>query len=223
MKILLVEDDKTISNNSAFYLRKYSYLVDQAFTINQSDELLLSNEYDLLVIDRTLPDGDGVSLVKKCRDIKNNIPIIMITARTLLEDKVEAFEIGVDDYVTKPFQLPELLVRIKSILRRTNLDTTTSLITIGDLEINTDSCSVTIKSKEIELTGKTYNVLEYLAMNKDRIVSRDEICERVLDLDNESSNVVDVHIAYIRKAFGKKTSNKLIKTVKGKGYMLCSK
>ena len=222
MRILLVEDDKKISKNVAFFLEKYGFIVDLAENLVVAEKVRQESEHDLILLDWMLPDGEGVQFLNEIRAKGDNSPVIMLTARSLLEDKIEAFNFGADDYLTKPFQLPELLVRIKSVVRRTVSSDATPIYQFGDLTVDTNKCEVKLKDKVLDISAKTYSVFEYLVINSNRVVARDEIFEKVLDIEPDASNAVDVYIANIRSLLGKKLGNSLIKTVKGRGYMLCT-
>lgn len=219
MRILLIEDDEKLSKNISFYLEKYKYIVDRSKTVAKALQYLNSNVYDIILLDWMLPDGEGTEILKENR---NNIPVIMLTAKSMLSDKVEAFELGVDDYLSKPFMLPELLARIKSILRR-NMSLDTNVINLDQLEIDLNKYEVRYKGNTLNISGKQFSILEYLVHKIDHVVSRDELSERVLDTLENETNLVDVYISTIRKEIKKYSDREYIKTVKGVGYMLCSK
>lgn len=218
MRVLLVEDDAKISKNVAFYLSQHKYIVDIASNLQNSKQYLSDNEYDVILLDWMLPDGEGISLLKARTW---NTPVIMITAKAMLNDKMEAFELGIDDYLTKPFMLPELLVRIRSVVRRSN-NSSESIIKIDELSIDLNKYEVKYMDTVLEISGKAFSIIEFLAMRLDHVVARDELAEKVLDSVESDSNLVDVYIATIRKTLKKYSEKKYIKTVKGVGYMLCS-
>lgn len=218
MRVLLVEDDIKISKNISFYLTQHKYIVDSSRSVIDAKNYLLQNEYDVILLDWMLPDGEGISLLK---DKTWTTPVIMITAKAMLNDKVEAFELGIDDYLTKPFMLPELLARIRSVVRRSN-NLVNSNITVGDVTIDLNKYQVLFKNQVLDITGKAYAVIEYLALKVDQVVPRSDLSERVLDSSESDSNLVDVYIANIRKEIRKYSDKEYIKTVKGVGYMLCS-
>lgn len=222
MKILLIEDDAKISKNVKFFLEQYKYIIDTSDSVSKSIEMLDENEYDIILLDWMLKDGEGSEILKYLSNKNSKTPILTITAKSMLGDKIEAFELGVDDYLVKPFMLPELLMRIKSIIRRSTSNTLQPNTTFFEFEIDMNKCEVRHNTELLNIKGKVYALLEYLILNLDRVVSRMEIEERVLDSSESDSNLVDVYIATLRKEFKKYSEEEIIKTVKGKGYMLCS-
>lgn len=217
MRILLVEDDLRIGENLSQILTSKHYLVDWATTITKAEELIFSLDYDLLIIDWMLPDGDGVSLCRSLRGEGLTMPILIMTARSQVEDKVDGLNAGADDYITKPFVMEELLARIRALLRR-NKTTQTPLIMIADLEIDTNLHQVRRQGKLIPLSPKEYSLFEYLLQHPGQALSREEIFEHVWgEISDSFSNTVDVHIRFLRQ----KLPPELIKTIKGKGYALC--
>ncbi len=222
MRILLVEDDNTLAKNLKSFLEKNSFVVDLSFTIEEAEEKLSYEEFDLMILDWMLPDGEGIEFLKKLRKEHKSLPVIFLTARTDVKDKIEGFTSGADDYLTKPFSMQELLFRIRALLRRVALKSQSPLIKIADLEINTNTCEVRRGGKVIQLAPREYALLEYLCLNKCQAKTRMEILEHVWgEYMNEFSNTVDVHIRYLRKKIDEGFKKKLIKTVKGKGYMIC--
>jgi DNA-binding response OmpR family regulator len=180
------------------------------------------NPYDLIVLDWMLPDYSGVELCRRIRDFDLKTPILMLTARSRITDKLTGFESGADDYLTKPFNIDELIARIRVLLRRNLQNDVNKIIKISDLEINTEACEVSRAGTLIELSPREYGLLEYLAVNKGKALDRQELLEHVWDENTDIfTNTVDVHIRYLRQKIDEGYNEKLIKTVKGKGYMLC--
>lgn len=216
MQILLVEDDQ----NSAQFLSKSlvadGYLCDVSASIKDANDLLLNAVYDLLILDWNLPDGEGVELLKTIRKYDNNTPILMLSARVDVYDKVIALDNGADDYLSKPFSYIELLARVKTLLRR-NSSIKTNIITVEDVKMDLNSRCVSIDDKSVELTPIEFNLLELLMRNKNRTLSRYQIIEHLSkDFDSmKMSNIVDVHIKNIR---AKISPANIIKSVRGIGY-----
>lgn len=220
MRILLVEDDGVLRENTATILRRSSYAVDTAESFAVATEKTSNPDYDLVILDWKLPDGNGLELCRELRKNDGEVKIIMLTSNNQTEDKIEGLDAGADDYLTKPFEIGELLARIRSLLRRSGAAVAESII-IDDLQIDIAQHRVVRSGEEIELTSREYALLEYLAINKNRAVSREEIMTHVWDENaNIFSNTVDVHIKYLRDKIDMKSSKKLIRTVKGKGYAL---
>jgi len=220
VRILIVEDDRRIANNISDYLKHKSNFSSQiAPSFEEAEYLLSTEDYDGVILDWMLPDGDGLKLLKLVREREIITPILMLTAKSQIEDKVAGLEHGADDYLTKPFALEELLARIKNIIKRKDLSTSSPIITVGDLKIDTNSREVYLAGKTIILAPREYELLEYLALKNGTTFSRQDLLDHVWGENIDPfSNTVDVHIRYLRKKL--KTSKNLIKTIKGKGYML---
>lgn len=222
MHILVIEDDTKIAANIAKMLRDKEYIVTLAHTGEDGLFALETENYDAVVLDWMLPDKNGIQVLTRLRSKNNNVPVIMLTAKSQLEDKVEGFSKGADDYLTKPFALKELLVRIKAVIRRSSNHTQTPLIKIAGLTINTDICEVKRSGKNINLAPKEYALLEYLALNEGKAMDRTSLLHHVWGEDIDPfTNTIDVHIRYLRKKIDDQYKKKLIKTVPGKGYMIC--
>lgn len=220
MRLLLVEDDPVLRSNLQEILRRTDFAVDIAENLEQASQKLADNEYDLLVLDWLLPDGQGIDLCRSLRTDKNNILILLLTAKSLISDKITGLDAGADDYLSKPFDAGELLARIRSLLRR-QPQVAPSLIEIDDLIIDTNLHQVTRAGIQIKLSPKEYSLLEYLAINANIALDRLAILSHVWDENADLfSNTVDVHIRYLRQKIDANSSKKLIKTVKGKGYFL---
>lgn len=222
MRILLVEDDIVISENISKFLRKNGMAIDVVATLDSAYIKSLDENYDLIILDRMLPDGDGVDLIEKIRNDGVISPILILTAKSLNTDVIEGLEHGADDYLSKPFDMHILLARVRALLRRKTKSIQDPLYRIGKLEIDTNKLEVKKAGRIIRLTPKEFSLLEYLARNLNHAVDREAILSNVWDENaDQFSNTVDVHIRYLRKKVGLVSGVEIIKTIKGKGYMLC--
>src|SRR5579871_6259117 len=218
--MLLVEDEKKVSELVARALRQESYAVDVADDGTQGWELAQAYDYDLVILDLMLPGLSGEELLRRIRRKNHQVPILVLTARDATEDKVRNFEAGADDYLTKPFAFAELIMRVKALLRRGPV-TRSSVLRVGDLEIDRLTQQVRRGGRRIELTGKEYALLEYLARNPGRVFSRTMIIEHVWDQSFEGlTNIVDVYVRHLRAKVDDPFETKLIRTVRGVGYGL---
>lgn len=223
IKILLVEDEKKIADILSKGLSELNYHVETAYDGTIGLRIFESHSFDLVVTDINLPGINGYELSKIIRSKNQNIPIMMLTAMGALEDKIEGFDAGADDYLVKPFEFKELLVRIRALLKRTQNQQIPqgNILSIADLEMDLDSKEVIRNGKKIFLTAKEFQLLEYLLRNRNRVVSRADIAERVWDVDFDTkTNVIDVYINYLRKKIDKDFTPKLIHTQVGMGYIL---
>ena len=220
MKILLAEDEADLNNVVTRYLKKNGYSVDSVLDGEEALDYLKYSEYDLVILDIMMPKVDGFEVIKKLRDKRNHTSVLMLTARDSADDKVKGLDLGADDYIVKPFDFNELLARIRAVVRRKYGNSSNKLV-IGDLILDTSEKSVTRAGKQIELTGKEYEVLEYLMQSKNRILSRDQIKEHVWDFDYEGdSNIIDVLIKNIRKKIDIEDGKQIIYTKRGLGYVI---
>ena len=220
MKILLAEDEVDLNNVVTRYLKKNGYSVDSVLDGEEALDYLEYSEYDLVILDIMMPKVDGFEVIKKLRDKGNHTSVLMLTARDSADDKVKGLDLGADDYIVKPFDFNELLARIRAVVRRKYGNSSNKLV-IGDLILNTSEKSVTRAGKQIELTGKEYEVLEYLMQSKNRILSREQIKEHVWDFDYEGdSNIIDVLIKNIRKKIDIEDGKQIIYTKRGLGYVI---
>lgn len=220
MRILLVEDEKDLSAIVKQGLEEEGYIVDVAH--DGEEGLYMSENYpaDAVILDIMLPVMDGLEVLSAMRKKGINTPVILLTARDALIDKIKGLDTGADDYLTKPFVFDELLARVRSLLRR-KTDVKEAVIRIADMEINTASHEVRRGGRLITLSAKEYALLEYLAYKKNTVVSRSDIIEHIYHEDSEmDSNVVDVYINYLRNKVDKDFKKKLIHTVRGAGYIL---
>jgi len=221
MRLLLVEDDVQISNSITSLLKDRGFAVDQAITKAEGWEKAFIEEYDLLIVDWMLPDGNGVDLISDLREEKLSSPILMLTARGMVEDVEQGLDSGADDYLTKPFEIRELLARIRALTRRKE-NIVPQRFRFKTLEVDITQGRVTNNGKEILLSPKEFSILEFLIRNKDRIVTRDELTSHVWDEESDvASNIVEVYINFLRKKIDYRFHFDLIKTIKGKGYILC--
>lgn len=220
MKILLAEDEVDLNNVVTRYLKKNGYSVDSVLDGEEALDYLEYSEYDLVILDIMMPKVDGFEVIKKLRNKGNHTSVLMLTARDSAEDKVKGLDLGADDYIVKPFDFNELMARIRAVVRRKYGNSSNKLV-IGDLILDTSEKSVTRAGKQIELTGKEYEVLEYLMQSKNRILSRDQIKEHVWDFDYEGdSNIIDVLIKNIRKKIDIEAGKQIIYTKRGLGYVI---
>ena len=220
MRILVVEDEKDLNNIITKHLKKNNFSVDSVFNGEEALEYLEYGTYDLIVLDIMLPKVNGYEVIKKLRENKNEIAVLMLTARDSIEDKIKGLDLGADDYLIKPFDFGELLARIRALVRR-KYGNTSNTMEIDDLCIDIAKKTVVRGGKNIELTGKEYEVLEYLIQNKGHVLSRDKIRDSVWDYGYEGeSNIIDVLIKNIRKKIDIGNSKPLIHTKRGLGYVL---
>ena len=220
MRILVVEDEKDLNNIITKHLKKNNFSVDSVFNGEEALEYLDYGTYDLIILDIMLPKVNGYAVIKKLRENKNEIAVLMLTARDSVEDKIKGLDLGADDYLIKPFDFGELLARIRALVRR-KYGNTSNTMEIDDLCIDIAKKTVVRGGKNIELTGKEYEVLEYLIQNKGHVLSRDKIRDSVWDYGYEGeSNIIDVLIKNIRKKIDIGNSKQLIHTKRGLGYVL---
>jgi two-component system copper resistance phosphate regulon response regulator CusR len=220
MRLLLVEDEKKVSELVARALRAESYAVDVAEDGLRGWELAQAYEYDLIILDLMLPRLPGEEVLRRIRRTNQRVPILILTARGATDDKVHNFEAGADDYLTKPFAFAELIMRVKALLRRGPI-TRSSVLRVGDLEVDRFTQQVRRAGRRIELTPKEYALLEYLAANPGRVFSRTMIIEHVWDQSFEGlTNIVDVYVRHLRSKVDDPFPVKLIRTVRGVGYGL---
>jgi len=222
MRILIVEDEKKLCDLIARGLKAERFAVDAATDGNQGRALAESYEYDLIILDLMLPGMSGGEILRRIRMENQQVPILILTARDAMAEKVRNFEAGADDYLTKPFAFAELVIRVKALLRRGPV-TRASVLRVGDLEIDRLSQQVKRAGRKIDLTPKEYALLEYLASHPGRVFSRTMIIEHVWDQSFEGlTNIVDVYVRHLRSKVDDPFPTKLIQTVRGVGYGLGS-
>jgi len=220
MRILVIEDEKKVANFIKKGLEEEHYAVDHAYDGESGLYMTEVNEYDLIVLDLMIPKIDGLEVLKRIRGNRNNVPILVLTAKDSVEDIVRGLDAGCDDYLTKPFEFLEFLARIRALLRREKIDKEPTL-KIADLTLSLVTHKVMRRGKEIELTAKEYSLLEYFMRNPDKVLTRTMISEHVWDYHFDSmTNVIDVYVNYLRKKIDKEFEPKLIHTIRGVGYIL---
>src|SRR6187401_1191493 len=222
-KILIVEDEKKIADTLRFGLSELGYQVEVAYDGTLGYRLFNAREFNLVILDINLPGMNGYQLCKAIRSTNQHVPILMLTSMIALNDKIEGYESGADDYMVKPFEFKELLLKIRVLLKRTMNQSLPlgNLLKASDLEMNLDNKEVKRDNQIINLTAKEFQLLEYLLRNKNRLVSRADIAISVWDVDFETNtNVIDVYISYLRNKVDKDFKHKLIQTQVGMGYIL---
>jgi len=222
MRILVVEDEHKIANSIKKGLEQESYAVDVAFDGQEGFDLAVSEEYDLIVLDLLLPKMDGIEICSKLREKQINIPIIILTAKGQISDKVAGLDAGADDYLTKPFAFEELLARIRALTRRPKNNVGIKL-SIRDLVLDTVTYQVRREGKLIQLTAREYALLEYLLRHANQVLKKEQIINHIWNYDADVlPNTVEVYIGYLRNKIDKSFPNKpqLIQTVRGFGYKI---
>jgi two-component system copper resistance phosphate regulon response regulator CusR len=221
MRILVVEDEKRIADFLSRGLESGGYTVDVAGDGTTALEMVHATEYDLVILDLGLPDMDGMAVLKKIRTRKTSPPVLILSARDAVDDRVKGLETGADDYLVKPFAYVELLARVRVLLRRGQ--PTPERLQVGDLSLDCIRRKVTRGGENVELAPKEFSILEYLMRNRGRPLSRTMIVEHVWDMDYDGlTNIVDVYIRHLRSKIDEKWPDKMIQTVRGIGYMLDS-
>lgn len=222
-KILIVEDETKIAQALKKGLTENGYHIELAYDGAMGRRLFMTHPFDLIILDINLPEINGYELCRQIRSHNQHIPVIMLTALNTTDDKIEGFDVGADDYMGKPFEFKELLVRIRALLKRTILQQlpTGNILKVADLEMNLDSKEVKRDNIKINLTAKEFQLLEYFMRNRNRVVSRADIAVSVWDIDFDTqTNVIDVYVNYLRNKIDKNFSAKLIHTQVGMGYVL---
>jgi len=220
MLVLIVEDEITLASEVRNYLEKEGFSCDVAHTGKIASDKLFSNEYDLLLLDLGLPDYDGIDLLKESIANNSNTAVIILSARSALEDRIKGLNIGADDYLPKPFSLLELKSRIMAVMRRKH-GIRVNIILVNGLEIDLDKRIVSAGGNTISLTRKEYDILSFLILNKNRVVTRLQISEHIwgdIIEENYNSNYIDVHIKNLRKKLGEFIEGDFLETVRGIGF-----
>ena len=222
-KILVIEDEKKIADTLKMGLSENGFEVEVAYDGKIGYQLFSSRKFDLVILDINLPGMNGYDLCKEIRYRNAHMMVIMLTSMSSLENKIEGYDAGADDYLVKPFEFRELLLKIRALLKRTPglLQPVGNLLKAADLEMNLDNKEVYRAGKKIKLTAKEFQLLEYLLRNKNRVVSRADLAINVWDVDfNTNTNVIDVYISYVRNKVDRDFEHKLIQTHVGMGYIL---
>lgn len=220
MNILLVEDEKKLARFIEGRLKDENFTVEVAHDGISATELALTKPFDVIILDIVLPRRDGFQVLSEIRRANPKLPILMLTARDKVEDKVKGLGLGADDYLTKPFEFAELLARVQSLIRRTGV-AGQAIIRVGDLELDTVNRKAARGSKVVELSTREFMLLEFLMRNKNRILTRKTIAQQIWGYTFDSgTNIVDVYVSYLRKEIDDPFDKKLIHTVHGAGYLM---
>ncbi len=220
MRILVVEDEPGLNEIIVKKLEHERYSVDSCLNGLDAEDYLAAAEYDAVVLDIMLPGRDGLEVLRSLRAAGKKTPVLLLTARDSIDDRVRGLDAGADDYLVKPFALEELLARIRVMMRHVS-GTASNTIAVGDLTIDCSARTVHRAGKAVSLTAKEFDVLEYMARNAGVVLSRERITEHLWSFDYDGgSNVVDVYIRYLRKKIDEGREKKLIHTVRGAGYVL---
>ncbi len=218
MKIILVEDEPRVADFVSKALTEFGYNITWASTGSEGLEKIQSGQYDLVILDIMLPDIDGFSILEKIRIDGVSVPVLMLSAKGAVPDRVKGLDLGADDYLAKPFELNELIARVRALMRRRPNDL--SWLTVGDLTLDPVSRKVLRGGKRIDLTAREFALLEYLLRNRGRVLSRTQIMDTVWNDPNGETNVVPVYINYLRSKIEKEGSMRLLHTIRGVGYLL---
>jgi heavy metal response regulator len=221
MRILIVEDEKKVSQFLKKGFQAEAFSVDVATDGEQGLSLARGEPYDAIILDVMLPKIDGIQVLRELRQSRVTTPVLILSARSEVEDRVQGLNLGADDYLPKPFSFSEVLARVRAIVRRKSTDMRTSVLTIADLRVDLLSRRVERGGREVSLTAKEFELLEYLLRNKGRVLSRPILMEHIWDMNFDSeTNVVDVLINRLRRKLDDESAVKLIRTVRGAGYVL---
>ncbi len=220
MKVLIVEDDKILSDTIKQCIEK-KYNVEQAYDGYEGYMFAKENIYDIIILDLMMPEMNGYEVLTKLRNNQILTPVLILTAKDSISDKVKGLNIGADDYLVKPFEREELLARLEAIIRRNNGFFINNTLEFKDLKMNLKNRTVTIKDKEINLQGKQFDLLEYLIHSKNTIITKEQIFDKIWGFDSDTStNVVEVYASALRKELKKYGYDKYIKTLRRVGYIL---
>jgi DNA-binding response OmpR family regulator len=222
MKILVVDDEPDLLEQLRETLTSQKYDVDAADDGESALDKLFDNLYDLIILDIMLPKVDGLSILREIRKAKVKTPVLMLTTKGAVEDKIKGLDYGADDYLAKPFAMAELMARIRSLLRRAS-DHRDPLLTVSDIVLNTKTRQVNKSGKSLELTPKEFSILEFLLYNQNRVVSRFTLAEHVWGDEFDPftmSNFIDVHIKNLRRKIGDTDKRKIIRTIRGIGFII---
>lgn len=223
LRFLVIEDELSLLKIIALRLKEEGYIVDTARNGKEDKDYIDAFEYDCIILDLMIPIIDGLTLLKEIRAKKVTTPVLILTAKDSIKDRVIGLDTGADDYLMKPFSFDELFARIRAILRRQK-EKRDMVLSIDDLKLNTITREVTRGDKVIELTSKEYSLLEYFLRNKNRVLTKSQIAENLWNFDFDySSNIVEVYIRYLRRKIDDNFENKLIHTIRGAGYVIKDK
>lgn len=218
MKVLIVEDEDNLRSIVAKFLLKNGFAVDETDNGKTAIEMSSINEYDCILLDLNLPEVDGIEVASRLRNDGINFPIIMLTARSQLYDKIKGFNVGTDDYITKPFELSELLVRIRAVVKRNSINKD-NVLKLGKFILYPDKNYIQFNDTHISLSNKETSILEYMIRNKGKIISTEELLEHVWDREVDLfTDTVKTHIKSIRKKID--PSKRILRTIRGKGYLI---
>ncbi|MFA6600404.1 MAG: response regulator transcription factor [Candidatus Omnitrophota bacterium] len=221
MRILLVEDEKKMSSFIQRGLREEGYAVDPAYDGLQAWDLVSANDYDAVILDLMIPEMNGIDLCARIRAQGNKVPVLMLTARDSVEDKIRGLDQGADDYLTKPFAFDELLARLRALLRRPALLAGETQLACGDLQLDLLNRQCRIAGEEVTLSQKEFSLIEFLMKHRGEVVSRTQIAEHVWDLHfDPMSNTIDVYINFLRNKLDRGHKKSRIETIRGAGYRL---
>ena len=220
MKILIVDDERSLCQALAAILNQYKYSVDCAYNGEDGLDMALSGIYDLVILDVMMPKLDGFSVLKILRDQRIDVPILMLSAKSELSDKIGGLDLGADDYLTKPFNTDELIARIKALLRRKE-KFTGDILSYGDISLDRDSFELCRSDRKITLGKKEFQILEMLMLNNGKSINKEKFIEKIWGYDNEAEyNTIEVYISFLRKKLIAVNSKAEIKSIRGIGYTL---
>ena len=220
MRLLVIEDEKSLLKIIAKRLKEEGYSIDAVTNGRDGENYIYSTDYDCIILDIMIPIVDGLTLLRRIRAKKISTPVLLLTARDSIEDRVVGLDTGADDYLIKPFSFDELLARVRALLRRQK-EKRDIVLSVGDLKLDTVTREIKRGDRSIELTSKEYSILEYFLKNKNRVLTKSQIAEHVWNYDFEyNSNIVEVYIRYLRRKIDEDFKNKLIHTIRGGGYVL---
>ncbi|MBR6594421.1 MAG: response regulator transcription factor [Clostridia bacterium] len=220
MRILIADDERDLNAVITRRLSMEKYTVDSCYDGEEALDYLRFAEYDAIVLDIMMPKKNGLEVLRQLRSSGDMTPVILLTAKDAISDRVEGLNTGADDYLIKPFSFDELIARLRAVTRR-SCGIVTNVLTAGDLVMNLNTHTVTRGGKEISLSSKEFSILEYLVRNKGNVLSREKIEEHIWNYDYEGgSNVIDVYISYLRKKIDGDFETKLIHTIRGVGYII---
>lgn len=220
MRLLIAEDEKNLNKILAQQFCDNGYSVDACFDGEEALDYIFATDYDAIILDIMMPKADGLEILRKLRSKNIETPVLFLTARDSIADRVEGLDLGADDYLTKPFAFEELLARVRVLVRKKS-GNKTNVYTLSDLTVNTQSREVKRGKTSISLSSREFAILEYMIMNKNVVLSRDNLERHIWSYDYEgSSNMIDVYIRYLRKKVDEDFHPKLIHTVRGVGYVL---